>query len=478
MTTSRLAPLVRQLRESAFEREAAGLTDGQLLGRFVAGRDEAAFAELVRRHGPMVFGVCRRLLRDRHDAEDAFQAVFLVLVRKAASVTPRERVAAWLYGVAYQTAVRLRSAAAKRRQRERQMTDPPEPQAAPPNPWDDLRPILDDELNRLPERYRLPVVLCDLEGRTRKEAARHVGCPEGTLSSRLSRARALLARRLARHGLGLSGAALGVVLARKAAAAPPAAVAASTIKAAAWLAAGQTAAAGRAISANVAALTEGVLKAMLLAKLKIALKASLGAGALLLVFAALFAGARTPSEAAPPPAAGAPPTPRTRVAVFNLTAVVKGYSRFKAFQEDATARIKAYQDRADKKRAEIAELRKRLQDAPLTKAPELEAQARTAQRELEDVETEAKRDVGAKTDKETVELYKEIQSAVQHYAKAQDFDLVLLYNDPPDGNDALSPANVSRKMQAVGCVPMYTADGLDITTEITNVLNASRQPEH
>src|SRR5207302_2960368 len=116
--------------------------------------DEAAFAALVQQHGPMVWGVCRRLLANHHDAEDAFQATFLVLVRKAASVVPREMVANWLYGVAHQTALKARATTARRRAREKQVPDMPEPAAAPQKLWDDLQPLLDQELSRLPDKYR------------------------------------------------------------------------------------------------------------------------------------------------------------------------------------------------------------------------------------------------------------------------------------------------------------------------------------
>ena len=155
-----------------------------------ASKDEAAFEALVRRHGPMVLGVCRRVLRNHHDAEDAFQATFLVLVRKAASIVPREMVANWLYGVAYRTALKARSMIARQRVRERQVTEMPEPEAAEPDDcWRDLQPLLDQELSRLPDKYRVPIVLCDLEGKTGKEAARQLGWPEGTVASRLARGR-------------------------------------------------------------------------------------------------------------------------------------------------------------------------------------------------------------------------------------------------------------------------------------------------
>ena len=247
------------------------MTDGQLLECFIRRREEAALAALVRRHGPMVWGVCRRVLRNHHDAEDAFQAVFLVLVRKAASVAPRERVANWLYGVAYQTARKARATAAKRGARERQVTEMPEP-VAEQGLVCDLQPLLDEELSRLPDKYRVPIVLCDLHGKTRKEAARQIGCPEGTVAGRLARARAMLAKRLARRGQTASGGALAM------SASVPTSVMASTIKAATLVAAGQAAAG--VVSVKAAALTEGVLKAMLLTKLKTAAAVLLAVAAL------------------------------------------------------------------------------------------------------------------------------------------------------------------------------------------------------
>src|SRR5262245_29114727 len=141
-----------------------GETDGELLERFVRHWDGAAVEALVRRHAPMVWGVCRRILRNHHDAEDAFQTVFVVLVRRAASVVPREAVADWLYGVARQTALKARQMLAKRKERQ---VDAPEPAAPEPDGWRDREPLLDRELAALPEKYRVPIVLCDLEGRTR-----------------------------------------------------------------------------------------------------------------------------------------------------------------------------------------------------------------------------------------------------------------------------------------------------------------------
>jgi RNA polymerase sigma-70 factor (ECF subfamily) len=188
------------------------MTDGQLLNRYVHTREEAAFEAPVWRHGPMVLGVCRRILRDPHDAHDAFQATFLVLIRKAASVAPPAMLPNWLHGVARQTAVRARSVPAKRRLRERQVTHLPEPPARETAPWHDLRPLLDQELACLPSYYRAAVVLCDLEGKTHQQAARHLGWPVGTLVSRLSRGRRILAKRLTRRGLVLTGATLAALL--------------------------------------------------------------------------------------------------------------------------------------------------------------------------------------------------------------------------------------------------------------------------
>jgi RNA polymerase sigma factor (sigma-70 family) len=284
MATGQMSEVIQHLRRAALLRDGAGLPDRQLLADYLSRRDEAALATLVRRHGPMVWGVCRRVLRNYHDAEDAFQATFLVLVRKAASIASWELLANWLYGVAHQTALNARRAGAKRRGRERQVVEMPEPEAVPQELWQDLRPLLDQELSRLPDKYRAPIVLCDLEGVTRKEAARQLGVPEGTVAGRLARARTMLARRLARHGPVLSGGLLAVLLAQNGASAGvPISAVSSTIKAATLLTAGQGAAAGM-ISAHVAALTEGVLKTMLLTQFK-------AAAAMLLAVALLGTGA-------------------------------------------------------------------------------------------------------------------------------------------------------------------------------------------
>jgi RNA polymerase sigma factor (sigma-70 family) len=269
MATSPMSGVIQHLR--GVLRDGAGLTDGQLLEEYIGRRDDAAFAALVRRHGPMVWGVCRRVLRNSHDAEDAFQATFLVLVRKAASIARRELLANWLYGVAHQTALKARATAARKKGREWQVTQMPEPAVTEQDPWRDLQPLLDEALSRLPDRYRCVVVLCDLEGKTRKEAARSLGLPEGTVASRLVRARMMLAKRLRQRGVALSAGALAAALAQQAVSASvPSSVVSSTIQAASLFAAGQAAAAG-AISGRVVALTEGVVQTMFVSRIKTAI---------------------------------------------------------------------------------------------------------------------------------------------------------------------------------------------------------------
>jgi RNA polymerase sigma factor (sigma-70 family) len=252
--------VLRHLHRAALLHGEGGPTDGELLAVFIARRDEAAFEALLRRHGPMVLGVCRRLLGNEADAEDAFQATFLVLARKASAVVPRERVGNWLHGVARRTALKARTSNARRRARERQ-AQLRRVEAHEEAGWPDLQHVLDQELARLPDKYRAPLVLCDLEGKARKEAARHLGWPEGTVATRLARARVLLAKGLARHGLMLSGGAVGAVLAPGSASASlPLALVRATVKAATSVAAGQAAAG--VISGQVAALTDGMLRTL------------------------------------------------------------------------------------------------------------------------------------------------------------------------------------------------------------------------
>jgi RNA polymerase sigma factor (sigma-70 family) len=245
------------------------LTDGELLECFASRQEPAALEVLVRRHAPMVWGVCRRVLGNHHDAEDAFQATFLVLVRKGVSVYPRAKIGSWLYGVAHQTALKARANRSRRKERERPVTEMPEPAVQGPEHWHDMQAVVDQEVSRLPEKYRAVIILCNLEGKSVSEAARQLGCPPGTVASRLARARTILARRLARHGSAVSGAMLAAVLpAKGASAAVPPSVLSLTLKTAVPAAGGQAAASG-AVSGTVAALTEGVIRAMLLNKLKV-----------------------------------------------------------------------------------------------------------------------------------------------------------------------------------------------------------------
>jgi cobalt-zinc-cadmium efflux system membrane fusion protein len=252
------------------------LSDEELLSRFVTWRDEsaeAAFAALVERYGPLVLDVCRRVLDNRHDAEDAFQATFLVLARKARSIARPAQLANWLFGVARRTALDARARAKSRRRRERraQRIRRPETRTAGVEEYDrdELRAILDGELARLPERYRGALVLCELDGLTRRAAAERLGIPEGTLSSRLVRAKDLLRHRLVRRGLAPTALVLPAALAREAAARSavvPHSLVESAIRAATHVRAG--AAVAEASSTSVATLAHGVLNAMLFARIK------------------------------------------------------------------------------------------------------------------------------------------------------------------------------------------------------------------
>jgi RNA polymerase sigma factor (sigma-70 family) len=216
----------------------------------------------------MVLGVCRRIVGDWAAADDAFQAVFLVLARRAAAVRPRSAVGNWLYGVAYRTAAKARAVLARRRAREKQVDTMPEPPASPPpdDVWSDVRPVIDEELARLPERLRLPVVLCDLEGRAQRQVAKHLNLPPATLATRLASARRLLATRLTRRGVALSGGALATVLCGHASAAVSPRLADGLARAAEAVCAGSGV--GSLVSAHAVQLSEGVMRMMLLSKLR------------------------------------------------------------------------------------------------------------------------------------------------------------------------------------------------------------------
>jgi RNA polymerase sigma factor (sigma-70 family) len=298
MATYSLHDFIRRLCRARSVAEDGQLTDAQLLQRFAQKRDEAAFEVLVWRHGALVLNVARRLLRDATDTEDVFQATFLTLARKASAIRRGTAVGSWLYKVAYRLALKVRRSAARQRQRQSANVEA----AAPPQPAEDdeLTVVLTEEVSRLPERYRAAVVLCYLQGATTEQAARVLGCPRGTVLSRLSSARQRLRRRLVRRGIAPVIAASAVTFAEVASATPSAELVASVVGAALSFAAGR--AAIPMVSPQAAALAQGALQAMLWNKIKITV-------AMLCVMALTGSGVgwltrqRAGVEAAPPNAA-------------------------------------------------------------------------------------------------------------------------------------------------------------------------------
>jgi RNA polymerase sigma factor (sigma-70 family) len=279
--------------------------DKELLGRFLDQGDEGAFAVLVRRHGPMVLRLCRRVLRDPQRAEDAFQATFLILCQKAASLSPRDSLSGWLHAVAYRAAQKARVADARRRTREGRVAS-----REAKDPLDQLTlretlEVLDQELARLPDKFRAPLVLCYLEGLTRDEAASRLGWPPGLLKSRLEQARERLGARLRSRGLALSGALAATLFGGAASTAVSGELLDSAIRAATTFASGAEA---TVVPAAVTSLTQGVMRDMFLSKIKsvvamLAVLAGIGAGV-----AAVRVNASTPEEvaSAPVPAAARP----------------------------------------------------------------------------------------------------------------------------------------------------------------------------
>jgi RNA polymerase sigma factor (sigma-70 family) len=261
MANRQLSMFLRRLRRVVLLPSASGPSDSELLQRFVQGRDEEAFELLVWRHGAMVLNVCRRVLRREHDAEDAFQATFLTLVRKAGAIGKREAVGSWLYKVAYRIALRARGVASPRSLPEGPLPDPSSVEPIHDLLWREFGSAMDEEIHRLPNRYQAAVVLCHLEDQTSESAARTLDCPPGTVGTWLARGRELLRRRLARRGFDVSS----VVGARNVVAALSAALVNSTVQAALLGTAEQAAAAG-VISASVATLTKGALQAMTLTR--------------------------------------------------------------------------------------------------------------------------------------------------------------------------------------------------------------------
>lgn len=268
--SSGLKTVVRRLRGMAGLPKIKDCSDRHLLERFAQTGEQAAFAALVERHGALVLGVCRRVLQNAEDAEDAFQATFMVLARKAGAEHWQSSISNWLYGVAYRVAMKTRGKRIRQRNHELAFRQQPEGsanEAAPADQitWGELRTLLDAELQRLPARYRTPLLLCYLEGKTRDEAAQQLGWSPGSVKGRLERGRELLRRRLAQRGLTISAVLCASFLPEPASAAVPATLAAATVQNATGFAAGQTAG---VISSQVLSLAQGVIRTMLITKIK------------------------------------------------------------------------------------------------------------------------------------------------------------------------------------------------------------------
>jgi RNA polymerase sigma factor (sigma-70 family) len=296
MVHTSLREAVQSLRDRCAAGEYDARADADLLTAFLTRRDQSAFAALVRRHGPMVLGVCRRVLGRAEDAEDCFQAAFLLLARRADSVNKRESLGSWLYGVAYRMATNARRAAARRRTHEARAAAAPIPNPEWQAAWREVQAVLDEEIQQLPAAYRQAFVDCCLEGKSCAEAARDLGLKEGTVWSRVARARALLRTRLARRGVSLALLlAAGELSENLARAAVPAGLLRTTIR---------TAAGGAPTSSTVAALVEGGISSMIGSKVKAIAAVLFLAGALVAA-----AGALARPQAAGP-ADKAPPAPK------------------------------------------------------------------------------------------------------------------------------------------------------------------------
>jgi RNA polymerase sigma factor (sigma-70 family) len=294
-------------------------TDEALLTQFIRQHDEAAFAALVQRHGPMVRSVCRRVLRNPHDVEDAFQATFLVLVRKASSIGKPNLPANWLYGVAYRTAVNARSQAARRFRYESEAASMPRTEPGMDDAHEELLAVLDESLESLPDRYRAPLVLCYLEGKTNEEAARLIGCPPGSMSTLLSRGRAFLRDRLTgRYRELLAGFFTAMLVQQARTATVPPLLAGQTVQAAVGLVRGE-ALGIKLVSPSVGTLVSDTVKGMTLSQLRTGGKVLLALGTALLgvtLVSSTMAGGNQPPPAGPSatstPAKSAPVEPPPR----------------------------------------------------------------------------------------------------------------------------------------------------------------------
>jgi RNA polymerase sigma factor (sigma-70 family) len=286
MTHAASTTFTRRVHQLLGRHQARRNLDAELLERFVRAGDEIAFAELVRRHGPLVLGVCRRSLQCVHDAEDVFQATFLLLARKARSIRKKKSVASWLYGVARRLAWQMKKQSARRNERERQAVV-----AAPVSPsanaaWQELRAILDEELTRLPDKQRTPLLLCYLEGKTQDEASRELGWSRGTLKRRLERGRDLLRRRLVRRGLALPAALFATMVSQSALEAVPGLLLETTVHAA--LAFTQCKLIPTGVSASAWALANSALSSLVFSKIVALSSICLMAGAVALATGLAF----------------------------------------------------------------------------------------------------------------------------------------------------------------------------------------------
>jgi RNA polymerase sigma factor (sigma-70 family) len=256
MPKALFSDVLQYLRKVCAAQEARDLSDRQLLHRFIVHHEDAAFTVLVQRHGPMVLGVCQRVLGNVHDAEDCLQATFMILVRRASCLRLKASLATWLYTVAQRVAYRSRAQASARRKRERRVEPMPQRELLDELTWQELRGVLDAEIAKLPEKYQAPLVLCYLEGKSQEKAAKELGWPKNSLARRLEHARELLRQRLVRRGVALSAGVLATALCEKVSAAPVGAVLViKTVKAAASIAAGK-AVAGTCLSVQAVTLAE------------------------------------------------------------------------------------------------------------------------------------------------------------------------------------------------------------------------------
>jgi RNA polymerase sigma factor (sigma-70 family) len=281
MANKSLNRALRHLCRLATVQSARELADHELLKRFIGEKDEAAFAVLVERHGRMILGVCRRALGSAHDAEDACQTTFLVLAQKASSIRKTTSLPSWLHGVASRVAANLKRERMRRCRRERESHRPPIPDPATEVSWREVQTVLDEELERLPERWRAPLILCHLQGRTRDEAAQQLGLSVPCLHGQLVRGRTALCKALTRRGIALSGALLATAVAEgvsRAALSP--ALVLDTAKAAVLLSGGRALNTGL-VSTEILSLAQGVIRNMFLTKLKVGAAALLCAGLLL-----------------------------------------------------------------------------------------------------------------------------------------------------------------------------------------------------